>query len=143
MTPPTGNKNDRSNRKEGLLAKAARANTQFRQQTLRKIRRARTRLLVCFWTLPVYVVAVWILLNNGRDIDTIMWIYMGLYAIFAVDMASRRCPRCNNQFFVKTIVLNLITHRCVHCDLALDGSDPDDTSQSEHDSGSENSSGKS
>ena len=126
MTPPTG-KDQKPVKKDSLLAKAARANTAFRQQSLRKIRRARTRLIVCFWTLPVYAIAVWVLLNNGRDIETIMWIYMGLYAIFAVDMASRRCPQCGNQFFVRTILLNLFTHRCVHCDLSLDPEPLDDS----------------
>lgn len=86
------------------------------KQSLRKIGRARTRLLVCFWTLPVYVVVVWVLLNNGRDVDTVMWIYMALYAVFAVDMSRQRCPKCHNQFFVKTILLNLITKKCVHCE---------------------------
>lgn len=106
-------------KKEGLLAKAARMDTPHRRMVLRKLSRARTRLLVCFWTLPVYVVAIWALLNNGRSIDTIMWIYMGLYAAFAVDMARRLCPQCGKQFFVKTILLNLLTHECVHCHLPL------------------------
>lgn len=105
--------------KDGLLAKAARTDSAFRRQVLRKLSRARTRLLVCFWTLPVYIIAIWVLLNNGRNIETIMWIYMGLYAIFAVDMASRRCPQCGNQFFVKSILLNLVTKRCVHCQLPM------------------------
>lgn len=85
------------------------------QNSLRKIERARTRLLVCFWTLPVYVVVVWMLLNNGSDVDSVMWIYMGLYALFAVDMSRQRCPNCKNQFFVKSILLNLISKKCVHC----------------------------
>ena len=49
--------------------------------------RARTRLAVCFWTLPVYVVAIWMLLKNGRSIDSMMWIYMVVYAGFAIDMS--------------------------------------------------------
>ena len=106
-----------------LMEKAARANTELRQQQLRKISRARTRLLVCFWTLPIYVISVWMLLNNGRNIDSIMWIYMGLYALFAIDMVRRRCPQCNQQFFVKTILMNLVTHRCVHCKLSMDPTD--------------------
>ncbi|MCG8414975.1 MAG: hypothetical protein MI746_12215 [Pseudomonadales bacterium] len=77
--------------------------------------RARTRLIVCFWTLPVYVVAVWVLLNNQRDIDTIMFIYMGMWAGFAVDMVRRPCPSCHRQFFVKSILMNLRTRSCVHC----------------------------
>lgn len=84
-------------------------------QRLHKISRARTRLIVCFWTLPVYVVAVWLLLNNGQSVDTLMWIYMAIYALFAVDMSRQRCPNCGEQFFVKTILLNLLTRQCVHC----------------------------
>lgn len=122
MNSPEG-KNQPPKKNDSLLAKAARANTAYRQQSLRKIGRARTRLLVCFWTLPVYVIAVWLLLNNGRSVNSIMWVYMGLYALFAVDMARRVCPQCSEQFFVKTILLNLRTRRCVHCELPLDASD--------------------
>lgn len=85
---------------------------------LRNILRARTRLIVCFWTLPVYMIALWALLNNGRNIESFMFIYMALWAGFAVDMALRRCPECGNQFFVKSILLNLFTQRCVHCGLS-------------------------
>ena len=77
--------------------------------------RSRTRLLVCFLTLPLYSVAVWTLLNNQRDVGTLMWVYMALYGVFAIDMVRRRCPSCGEQFFVKSILLNLMTHRCVHC----------------------------
>jgi len=37
--------------------------------------------------------------------------------VFAIDMAIRKCPRCGNQFYVKSIWLNLITKTCVHCGL--------------------------
>ncbi len=84
-------------------------------KSLRRIARARTRLVVCFWTLPVYVVAIWMLLNNGRNIDSMMWIYMGVYALFAIDMSMRNCPVCRKQFYVKNIFMNLLTRRCVHC----------------------------
>lgn len=84
-------------------------------EALRKISRARIRLIVCFWTLPVYVAAVWLLLNNGHDIDSIMWIYMAVYAGFAIDMSRRLCPICHKQFYVKSIFLNLLTKGCVHC----------------------------
>ncbi len=30
--------------------------------------RSRTRLLVCFLTLPLYIAAVWALLSNGREV---------------------------------------------------------------------------
>ncbi|MDE0982668.1 MAG: hypothetical protein OSB11_12000 [Gammaproteobacteria bacterium] len=82
---------------------------------LRGIVRVRTRLAVCFWTLPVYVVAIWMLLKNGRSIDSMMWIYMVVYAGFAIDMSMRNCPNCRKQFYVKSIFLNLLTKQCVHC----------------------------
>ena len=85
------------------------------EKKLRRIARARTRLAVCFWTLPVYVVAVWILLNNGRSVDTMMWIYIAVYAAFAIDMSLLNCPVCHKQFYVKNIFMNLLTKRCVHC----------------------------
>jgi uncharacterized protein (DUF983 family) len=44
-----------------------------------------------------------------------MWIYIALYSVFAIDMVRRRCPSCDEQFFVKSILLNLLTKRCVHC----------------------------
>lgn len=77
--------------------------------------RARTRLAVCFWTLPIYIVAVWVLLNNGRSVDSMMWIYMAVYAGFAIDMSMRKCPNCREQFYVKNIFLNLLSKKCVHC----------------------------
>ncbi len=92
-----------------------------RKTALRKILRARTRLMVCFCTLPVYMAALWILLSNQHDIDSFMYFYMAMWAGFAVDMASRRCPDCDNQFFVKLILLNLLTRRCVNCGSAQQG----------------------
>lgn len=71
-------------------------------------------------TLPLYVVAVWVLLGNGREIESLMWIYMALYAGFALDVVRRRCPRCGEQFFVRSILLNLRSKKCVHCALAAD-----------------------
>ena len=82
---------------------------------LRGIVRARIRLAVCFWTLPVYVLAIWVLLNNGHSINSMMWIYMAVYAGFAIDMSMRNCPSCHKQFYVKSIFLNLLTKQCVHC----------------------------
>ena len=84
-------------------------------QDLRGIARARTRLAVCFWTLPVYIIAIWVLLNNQRSVDSMMWIYMAVYAGFAIDMSMRKCPSCGEQFYVKNIFLNLLTKKCVHC----------------------------
>jgi len=80
-----------------------------------KLLQARIRLLVCFLTLPLYIAAVWMLLNNDRDVSALMWVYIGVYAVFALDMVRRRCPRCGEQFFVYSILLNLVTKRCVHC----------------------------
>ncbi len=87
------------------------------RQALHQILRARTRLVVCLLTLPVYIAAVWFLLQNQRGTDTFMFIYMAMWAAFGFDMARRRCPDCHEQFFVKTIFLNLISKRCVHCGL--------------------------
>ena len=81
----------------------------------RELSRARTRLLVCLWTLPVYMIAIWVLLNNRREIDAIMFIYMGVWAGFAIDMARCRCPICKQQFYVKNILMSLRARRCVHC----------------------------
>lgn len=86
-------------------------------KALRAITRARNGLFVCFYTLPVYILSVWALLNNGRDIISFMFFYMGLYAIFTINMAAKRCPDCGNQFFVKSFLLNIVTKNCVHCSL--------------------------
>ena len=106
---------DKSDDESGLHEKAASLHSEQQQLTLRKILRARTRLIVCFLTLPVYMISLWILLNNQRGIESFMYIYMALWSGFAVDMALRRCPECHHQFFVKSVLLNLITRRCVHC----------------------------
>ncbi|MBQ15406.1 MAG: hypothetical protein CMQ17_13530 [Gammaproteobacteria bacterium] len=89
-------------------------------KALREITRSRSRLFVCVFTLPVYILALWALLNNGRDIIGFMFFYMCLYAIFAINMASKRCPDCGKQFFVKVFLLNVITKNCVHCSLPYD-----------------------
>jgi len=99
------------------------------RRILRQISRSRTRLLVCFLTLPVYVVAVWILLDNRQSIDSFMFIYMGVWAAFGIDMARRRCPRCGEQFFVRVIWLNLLTKKCAHCSLPLDRHDDKEDEQ--------------
>jgi hypothetical protein len=85
------------------------------QRRLRRIDRSRSRLMVCFYTLPLYIVVLFLLLNQGRSILLIMFVYMGVYAFFAVDMVMRLCPRCGRQFFVKSVFLNFITRHCVHC----------------------------
>lgn len=90
------------------------------KKAARQLLRARTRLIVALWTLPVYIVAIWLLLNNQREIETIMYIYMALWAAFAVDMARRHCPQCHKQFFVKNILMSLRARRCVHCGFDAD-----------------------
>lgn len=82
---------------------------------LQRIRKSRVNLLVCFYTLPLYATLVWILLSRGQSVDAIMFVYMALYAVFAVIMANQRCPNCEEQFYVKTVFLNLIKRQCVHC----------------------------
>lgn len=89
--------------------------TPEQKQQSRSLLRARTRLMVCLWTLPVYVIAVWMLLSNQRDIEFIMYFYMAVWAAFAVDMARRSCPKCHKQFFVEVILMSLRARRCVHC----------------------------
>ena len=116
--------NEPSKDPSSLHDEAARQHTEQQQIALRKIFRARTRLIVCFWTLPIYVIALWILLNNQRGIESFMFIYMALWAAFAVDMAMRRCPECGEQFFVKSILLSLIARDCVHCGFSIQ-SNPD------------------
>ena len=86
----------------------------------RRLLRARTRLIVCFWTLPVYILVVWALLSNRQPIDSFMFCYFSLCAGFWIDMARRRCPVCAKQFYVKSIILNLRTKKCVHCGLGVD-----------------------
>lgn len=83
----------------------------------KKVLRARTRLLVCLATFPVYGIAVWVLLSNGRSIDGFMFIYMALWSGFALDMSLRKCPACKEQFFVKSILMSLRSKQCVHCGL--------------------------
>ena len=89
------------------------------ERALRGIARARSYLLVCFYTLPLYIGALLLLLNNGRSITGFMFVYMAVYAVFAVNMAVRRCPRCYQQFFVRHIFLNMVTKRCTHCNQPL------------------------
>ena len=89
-------------------------------QAIRQLLRARTRLIVCFWTLPVYILIVWVLLSNRQPIDLFMFFYFCLCAGFWIDMVRRRCPVCTKQFYVKSIVLNLRTKKCVHCGLGMD-----------------------
>jgi len=92
-------------------------NTQ-RSQRLREIRASRNRLLVCFLTFPVYAWAITALLNQGNDISLLMVLYMLLYAGFGIHASVKRCPDCNEQFFVKRFFLNPFTSRCTHCQLS-------------------------
>jgi hypothetical protein len=40
-----------------------------------------------------------------------MWIYIAVYAAFAIDMSLLNCPVCHKQFYVKNIFMNLLTKR--------------------------------
>jgi len=111
---------------ENPLIKPKRRSSPGLRPALEKLLRARSRLIVVLWTLPVYMVAVWVLLANRQSIDSFMFIYMAMWAGFGVDMASRRCPSCGEQFFVKAIFLNLLTRRCVHCRLDRAATKPAD-----------------
>lgn len=90
-----------------------------RKNRLDEIRRARSRLFVCFWTFPIYVIVVTRLLNAGNGISMVMYAYMLLYAGFGLNMAMKRCPDCGQQFFVRNYFLNPFHTRCAHCGLAL------------------------
>ncbi|MDE0479697.1 MAG: hypothetical protein OXI13_08725 [Gammaproteobacteria bacterium] len=115
MAAPSGP--DRSG--ESLRAKAARKSGLARVRALKQIERARTRLIVCFWTLPVYMTGVWLLLEERREIDLFMLVYIAIWSGFALDMARRTCPGCGRQFFVRNILMNLMTRKCVHCGIPL------------------------
>jgi hypothetical protein len=84
---------------------------------LLKVRSARNRLMVCFLTFPLYVLAVTRLLNNGQEINLLMFAYMGIYAVFGIALTVTRCPRCHEQFFVKHYFLNPFRRTCSHCGL--------------------------
>lgn len=88
--------------------------------SIKQLHRSRARLIVCFWTLPVYILIVWVLLSNGQSVDSFMFFYFTLCAGFWIDMVRRRCPICAKQFYVRSILLNLKTKNCVHCDFGVD-----------------------
>ena len=77
------------------------------------LRRARSRMMVCFWTLPLYMLAIWMLLTNRRETDAIMFVYMGVWAGFALIRAA--ALPCVKAIYVKHVLMNLRTRRCVHC----------------------------
>ena len=104
---------------ESLRAKAARKSGLARARALKQVERSRSRLMVCFLTLPVYMIGVWMLLGERRNIDVFMLVYMAIWSGFALDMARRKCPGCGRQFFVRGILLNLISRKCVHCGIPL------------------------
>ena len=89
--------------------------TEQQQQSLQRIARSRSKMMVCFYTLPLYIFALLLLLSNGRSINTFMFVYMIVYAIFAINMVIRVCPVCHDQFYVKGFLLNFFSRRCVHC----------------------------
>ena len=85
-----------------------------------QIRRARSQLMVCFLTFPLYVWGITTLLNNGHEITWLMVVYMVLYAVFGINCSVKRCPRCHGQFFVKKYFLNPMRKSCAHCGLHFD-----------------------
>lgn len=89
-----------------------------RREALNAIRRSRSRLMVCFLTFPLYVVAVTRLLDNGQDTTWLMLVYMAIYAGFGIAMTVKRCPDCHEQFFVRQYFLNPFRRRCAHCGLS-------------------------
>jgi len=92
---------------------------QEKSTRLKQIKRARNRLFVCFWTFPVYVYAVMKVLESGNETTGIMLVYMVVYAIFGANLATKRCPNCHGQFFVKSFFLNPFKSECAHCKQAL------------------------
>ena len=89
-----------------------------KRDVLNAIKRSRSRLMVCFLTFPLYVIAVTRLLNNGQDTTWLMLVYMAIYAAFGIAMTVKRCPDCNEQFFVKQYFLNPFRRTCAHCGLS-------------------------
>ncbi len=87
---------------------------------LKKILASRTRMLVSFATLPVYMIGVWVLLSNGKAIDGFLMFYCAVWGGFAVDMMLRKCPACGEQFFVKEILMSFRSKKCVHCGLDME-----------------------
>lgn len=90
---------------------------------LTEIRRARSRLMVCFFTFPLYIMTIYRMLGNGYDITWVMLAYMLLYGVFGIGMSVKTCPRCQGQFFVKRYFLHPFRRTCAHCGLSYD--DPD------------------
>jgi len=86
-------------------------------KSLKDIRNAKSRLVVCFLTFPLYVVAVSSLAKNGNSVTALMLLYMLLYAGFGINASIKRCPRCHEQFYVKGFFLNIFSSKCAHCGL--------------------------
>jgi hypothetical protein len=103
-------KDPENNTRPGILSDEALA-------ILKQIKRARSQLMVCFMTLPLYVMAVAGLVGSGQDISVLMLAYMALYAGFGINLSVKRCPRCHQQFFVKHYFLNPFPRKCAHCGL--------------------------
>ncbi len=100
---------------------------QLPDNSLRPVRNARSWLIVCFCTFPIYIVAVSVLVQEGRDVTSFMLLYMLLYAGFGIFAATRRCPRCQRPFYVKSMFLNIFRTKCAHCGLALKGARGEDS----------------
>jgi DNA-directed RNA polymerase subunit RPC12/RpoP len=86
---------------------------------LKKVLASRSRMLVSFATLPLYMIGVWVLLSNAKSINGFLMFYCALWGVFAVDMMLRKCPACGEQFFVKEIIMSFRSKKCVHCGLDM------------------------
>jgi hypothetical protein len=86
-------------------------------KSLKDIRNAKSRLIVCFLTFPLYILAVSNLARNGNSVTLLMVLYMLLYAGFGINASLKRCPRCLQQFYVKGFFLNIFIRKCAHCGL--------------------------
>mgnify|MGYP006919624648 CR=1 FL=1 len=94
------------------------SNNEAWAKSLKDIRNAKNRLIVCFLTFPLYILAVSSLARDGNSVTALMLLYMLLYAGFGIDASVKRCPRCHEQFYVKGFFLNILSSKCAHCGLS-------------------------
>lgn len=107
------------NKKAPASRDSASHKEELQHKELLRIRGARNRLFVCFWTFPVYVYVVTQILNSGNSSTVVMYSYMLLYALFGIGASAKRCPDCHEQFFVKRFFLNPFRSQCAHCGLSF------------------------
>ncbi len=85
---------------------------------LTEIRIAKQRLIICFWTLPIYVYLVTVIVSRNGDSFWLMMSYISIYAFFGIKAIVKSCPECKKQFFVRGLFLNIFVSKCVHCGLS-------------------------